>query len=168
MEEQKCAVERWPLDIEKLQRGDFISPEVCAQLTQVPIASREYPLALLKLSRHIQDEGDRTGRCLPCRCHMDGIEVMTSEVATVYYNRRWEMSERGMATAHRNQLTRVNPRELSDADAATHQRQLALHAMQLNASRKVKVSYAKDLETKDVRSITGGAPQPADDLTAEL
>lgn len=126
---------RYPLDVNALGKGDYISLEDCEKILgkKREADPDKYRLALLGLKDLIVRELTRSGRVLTVNIHHDGIRICTDSEAAEYNKSRFALSVRSMTDATiRNQ--HVDDAELTEEQRAAHRQELVKMAAVTSAT----------------------------------
>ena len=151
------SVQTYPLNAERLVKGDTISADVIAEFFGQPINSQNYKLRLLgliqKISRILEDRGKpatviRTGRSDPIG--PGGIRVLTDDESPFYEARQYRHGMRKSARSHKR-LLQADISQMSPETRKVFEREIVVQgAIQASiVSTRAKVAY---------KAVTRNAP----------
>jgi hypothetical protein len=118
--------EPYLIDVEKLQKGDYISPLKCADALNITPDDPQYDLKIMTLKQQIENELLAIGNIWTLKMECGGIRILKDSEATDYNQRQLEISVNRMKRAHNRQLG-VDCNELSTKEIAVHNRRLTTH-----------------------------------------
>lgn len=143
----------YPIDYEKLQKGDVITAAVVHQITGLQPDDRKYGFAILKLCKEAEREMYERNKPATCRIVGSEIHVLSDAVALEHNADQFESGLRKARRSHRR-LTWVDSQLLTDEEKKTLEQRLITQSKILVAIKRER------------RAIEGGkTPLPA--LTSE-
>lgn len=129
----------YPLDVDTLQKGEWISPERCAAIHGV--SPEEDPLQFgfetMKLAKRIEVLSAQTDRRLYCHGEKQGIHVMTDEEHTEYARRKRRMGVRKITGAEEI-LSGTDLREVSEEGRHRWEREMIISSRMSDTVRRVE------------------------------
>lgn len=136
------ATERYPLDFEKLRKGDYIPPEQVERISGVTRSERSYQFAIMKLKEEIQRNCD--GYCV--KQEGLGLRIQKDAEASGYLASLNNSRYRGIMRS--NQLLgKVDQENLTPAQQREHERRMLVQSRMLQAAlseRRAIESSEKD------------------------
>jgi len=130
--------ERWPIDVETLQKGDVISIERLEVIIGRPRGAPGFGLEVLKIREMIARQLEVIGRPMTIRQLHGQLVLCDDETASVYNPREVEAGWRKSARAHRRNLA-VDVSQLDQERRAQHDRTLVTHSRIFQAMRSARV-----------------------------
>lgn len=145
-----------PIDFDALNKGDSLSPEQLATITNCQVGTTRYQLAVLRLCDQIQRELDDRGKQVTVAVKKGFVCVLTDEEASIHNNRLFSRHRRGQWRSHARNM-QVDVSQLSQESRAAHERNLIVNSAVLAAMRE-----AKRVALQSHKRSTPGLPAPAD------
>ncbi len=150
-------MERWPLDVDALEKGDVIGPE---KIEKISGKSRNdpkaYRLEQLKLVQWIEKESASFGCPLIPKTEGDAIRILHDGEAIEYAERELMRHRRGQGKQVRRLSGSIDESKLSSKEQAHKDRLQCLWAARLTAMRKVRLPEPED--PKGIEGPQGDGP----------
>jgi hypothetical protein len=139
MSEQIQPTSKHPIDYDALQKGDYITPDVCEAILKLTRDTKRYPLRLTSLAQHIERELRIRGRPATVACRKDGISILTDSEAARHSVKWREQRVRGIRRDLRR-LVNVDVNHLSDCEKQDHDRELLVTGRMVQMIRTARKS----------------------------
>jgi len=135
---------KYPVDFEKIAKGDILTTEMLEKITAEKSGTQKYVFKVLALQGKISDETGFT-----VKSENGALLVLTDEQATSYNDRMFYRFKRGMFNRHKL-MQQVDTLQLSDTMKAEHERKVLNQSRYISALRapkkfEVKVEHPKEL-----------------------
>lgn len=131
--------ERYPLDTDKLNEGDYITPPECgAILGMEPCEGNKYALALLRLSSRIQSEIRKSGRKIVVKIEGQGIRLLSASEGSEYRHKRFKAHLRGAGREYYGLRVDVSADRLSAEETLIHDRRLTVQGALVAAIKRTR------------------------------
>ena len=126
-------VDRYPIDVDKLHKGDAIEIKVIEAYGKCLRTDRRYGLAALKMIQFIHSQSEQAGRPLVAKMEKDRIVILGDNDASVYIDGRLQQCSRVMRRQFEALVTRVHEGELTNEQREDHLKRLLHHGIRLAA-----------------------------------
>lgn len=138
---------RYPLDLDRVQKGLYVTPEEIEEIVGVSRTEASYGLAVMRIIEEIKRNlGDR-GVGLVIRQHEYGIKVLTDSEATSYLGARQQRNVQDIGRTHVMQQL-VDVAMLTEDEQRAHERRLSRSA-----------AYVQALASSGYKRLAPGAKQ---------
>lgn len=132
----------WPLDFDRIAKGDEIHAEQIEAAYGVRRTDPKYHFALLRLRERISEEMLDRGMIVTVKAHGDGLRVLVDEEASSHNPRLFSHGMRLAKNAHRRNMG-VDPNQLSEGRLREHERTLIVHGRTLQAAEGARKEALK-------------------------
>lgn len=148
------STERFPIDYDTLQKGDYISPEDCERIIaahkdqggqRVTRAHRIYSLRLMVVADEIERECWKLGKRFRVVTDRDGLRVLTDPELAEYAREKFHRHERGLLRENAHART-VDVQLLTDDQRVAHERALIIQGAKLAALASARRALPKATE----------------------
>jgi citrate synthase len=129
----------YPLDIDKLERGQTLLAEECEQIIGVHRLHRTYDLRLLALREWIMQESARRRRPLSVCCKKGGLHINTDPEAAEYHARLAADGERKIGANFARMCRTVRPGQLGDLQRQAHETNIRVWALKWSALKSAEI-----------------------------
>ena len=141
--------ERWPLDFEKLQRGDVIASADIESISGVSQSSRKFPLEVLKLSRQIEQHFDvHRGEIVCVISQNDNLRILTVPEQARYTRRQAVVRRTSLLRTMRKGMS-VDLAQLTEDEARVHEDWQARESWRIQQMNKRPPPKLTDGNTTD-------------------
>lgn len=145
---------QWPIDFEKLNKGDVISESLITEAYGRRPTDREYPFVMLRLREQIERTMEELGSPVTVKQEGTSLRILTDEEAVAYNDERFSAHARGLKRSYARQLI-VDTNQLRPETVQRHTHQLAVNGRKLLAieevARVVRIEQAKALVSAEER-----------------
>lgn len=153
-------VQYWPIDVDELQKGTYLSVDQVEEITGERAGTNEYRLKLLQIKRYIEELSAMRGTPLLLKGEADGLRVMTDIEALRYKGHQHDLGKRMLQRICR-QVHYVDPVGLTAAQQVLRDREI------LRQSRMVQAMLAEDRAYKRLSNAEAKALYAADPENGE-
>lgn len=115
--------EKYPIDIDSLQKGDKFSPVELVKITGKQPGTDEYDFAVMNFKAWIEREMDLLDRPVTVRISRGWLCVLTDNEASQYNDKMVKLSVRMMRKRHRKNM-QVDCRNLTNDEMKDHERRV--------------------------------------------
>jgi len=129
--------ERYPVDFEALQKGDFIAPEVIEKWGGVPRHSIKYGFKLLAFKANVEKELRDLKRPMTLKSEKYGLRLLNDPDASRYRSDRQKHLLTNAVVQHRG-LIEVDRGRLSDEESEVHDRRTMVSSLFVSAISGVR------------------------------
>jgi hypothetical protein len=143
---------KYPIDIEELKKGDYISPEKIAEIYQIDLNDHKFNLYTLKLSQFIQQKTREMGNPYRTKIENRGVRVLLDSEAVRYEDNSADNKTAGIRRNLRNMME-ISMSKLCSEDKNLLERNI------LKNSKRVLVLKNVDKEIKALPSPTRDTPK---------
>jgi hypothetical protein len=140
-----------PLNVEALQKGDYLPPIEIEEITGEVEGTQEYQLALLQLRQEIEHGLRFIGRPATIKTEGAGLRILTDSEAAIYNARHGDLARFKLFRAFRRNQA-VDEANLSDPERQAHYRTLEVQGKYVQALRQI----SRQLSVEPVRRLTPG------------
>lgn len=124
------------LDIDSLQKGDFIPSEVIEQVRDVTVGTQAFAFELMRLRTEIEASFlKRTGKRATVKSEGNGLRVLTDSEATEYNAGMVEQGRRRIFTSHARNVD-VDENQLTSGEKKEHTRRVEISSAYTQALSK--------------------------------
>jgi len=123
----------WPLDFDRLAKGDRIDADEIERICGLRRTDEKYRLALLKLRQQIADAMEERGLVVTVKIEGADLHVLVDEEASHHNPRIYEQGLQMAKNAYRRNAG-VDLNLLSDGRRPMHERLLIVHGRMLQAA----------------------------------
>lgn len=127
------------IDMNRIGKGSFISPDTLERVTTFKRGSNEYDLQVLRVKGLLEAHFDESGNPVTIKIEQEGLRVLTDEEATEYNHRRFKIGMRALFEANRR-MSNVDEGKMTSE-------QVAAHRAKLNAQAHVVTAVANKNDT---------------------
>lgn len=149
---------QWPIDFERLRKGDVISESQITEAFGKRPSDKEYPFVMLRMREQIERTLEELGCPVTVKQEGTSLRILTDEEAVAYNDERFGAHARGLKRSYARQLT-VDTNQLLPETVQRHTHQLAVNGRKLLAieevSRVVRIEKAKALVSAEDRKGEG-------------
>jgi hypothetical protein len=149
--------ERYPIDTMKLNKGDNLSAEKCAEILKTVPGTSWHSLGLLALRDVIMGQSEAEHRPLSCCVKADGLHIHTDVEASEYYHNSVERHVRGVRRSHQCMVTHVDHTQLLECDQRVYERRQLAMSLQVQALNRCRRHIGKE---ERARLIADATPEP--------
>jgi hypothetical protein len=122
----------FPVDYDKLDKGDIIPAQVVCDFYGIQRSSRAYALVALRFAEQVKLELSRRGKNVVIRSDHDDLRILTDEEAVDYTEREYRAGLRKAARRNAD-ARRIDVANLTSDAAQRLDRALIIQAAQLSA-----------------------------------
>jgi hypothetical protein len=142
---------KYPIDLDALKKGDYISPEEISQIYSVPLRSSKFNLYALRLSCFIKEKSAQAGFQLLTKIENGGVRILTDKESIRYKDNLSNNTVRRLFR-HLQDMMRIPVAQLGHADRDLLDKSI------LKNSRRVHAIKKSDKETKAIPSSGRDTP----------
>ncbi len=144
------------VNIESLQKGDYLSPIEIEEITGEIEGTQEYQFALMQLRQEIESGLRCLGRPVTIKTEGAGLRVLTDAEAAVYNARHGDLARFKLFRAFRRNQA-VDEANLSDPERQAHYRTLEIQGKYVQALKQI----SRQLSVEPVKRMTPGLQMAA-------
>ena len=126
-----------PLDIQALNKGDYITPTECEDITGLSRNDTQYQFRMQAIREWVYRESKRNGLPLSCGIVNGGLKIHTDAEAAEYHRQMQYEAIAKVRRSARRMVETVNRSKLTDGQAQSYDREVALAAMRCQSLRNV-------------------------------
>lgn len=128
------------IDVWKLAKGDYVSPEFLEGLTGFLRYTQDYSLAVMGIRDDLERRLKAIGNPVTIKQEDKGLRLLTDSEAAEYNAQRGDTLLRQMGRAHERNLA-VDSNNLSTEEDRQHLRNLQVQGTILSAAKKIKRQF---------------------------
>ena len=131
-----------PIDVQKLDKGSFVSPDYIESTTGLKRGTKEYQLRLLSIRAYIED---------------DGLRLLTDPEAVEYTAAMHEQRVRQLikTSVHTRE---IDVMKLDEGQRKQHERSMIKQGMTVQAIRKVRRDFSLNQHKRKVPKVLAKGP----------
>lgn len=141
-------IQTYPLNADKLEKGDTINQAVIADFLGVPLNSKAYELGVLGLADKVRRAMESAGKAVTVvvtrrsdPISAGGIRVLTDSEALRFNSRGFKLGLRRAARKHRKTMD-IDPSKLTSEEQRQFERSLVVQGAIMSAVVKTRVQVA--------------------------
>jgi hypothetical protein len=142
---------KYPIDLDALKKGDYISPEEISKIYSVPLTSSKFNLYALKLKCFIKEKSSQAEFQFLTKIEGGGVRILTDKESIRYTDNLSDNTVRRLFR-HLQDMMRIPVAQLGHEDRDLLDKSI------LKNSRRVHVIKKTDKETKAIPSIGRDTP----------
>lgn len=139
------SLEKWPIDIGNLSKGDSISPEEIEKIAGSPQGTSGFAFAKLRLKNMIEAERFQSGAPLVVKHEANGLRVLTDQEAAEYTDKKVHDSLRQAAQNYFRQTAMVDAECLTAQERSKHERATLVNSRLLQALQVERVKIRREV-----------------------
>ena len=138
----------YPIDVDKLNKGDYISPEQIEKIYGIQQKNREFPQKVLELREFIRFESRQKDRPLHTKIEKDGVRILDDQEDVDYTEKKYSHGRRKMMSALADEME-IDRTNLDTTTQNKLERNIICQSMELQAMRKARRRIITEYKRKD-------------------